>query len=320
MQSPILLVVFNRPDTTRQVFEAIRAARPPRLYVAADGPRPERPDEAEKCAEVRRLTTQIDWPCELKTLFRSNNLGCKLGVSSAIDWFFKNEPEGIILEDDIVPLPSFFLYCDELLEKYRYDHRIGIISGCNFVAQSISISESYFFSIYNHIWGWASWRRAWQHYDISMINWPAWKKGKGIKKYSNASKLFEAYWSNIFEKTHNDPSVTWWDYQWTFICWEKNMLSILPKSNQIINIGFGTDATHTTGEAPNFVMNSKPKIIDFPLVHPKKIEINNFADKLISKKVFGISTFLFIKIILSKAPILLNITRRIRNIVTLKTK
>ncbi len=190
MQSPILLLVFNRPDTTRQVFETIRAARPPRLYVAADGPRPGRAGEAERCAEVRELTTQIDWPCELKTLFRNENLGCKIGVSSAIDWFFQNEPEGIILEDDVVPLPSFFLYCDVLLDRYRNDIRVGVISGSNLVSNHLMLEESYFFSRYNHIWGWASWRRAWDHYDVTMASWPEWRNNRGLQNIPGSNKLF----------------------------------------------------------------------------------------------------------------------------------
>src|ERR1700690_1974577 len=156
MQSPVLFLVFNRPDTTRRVFEAIRSAQPPRLYVAADGPRGARAGEAERCAEVRRIATAVNWPCEVKTLFRDCNLGCKMGVSSGITWFFEHEPEGIILEDDVLPVPTFFDFCDELLARFRNDDRVAMISGSNLIAGHFDPAESYFFSRCAQIWGWAS--------------------------------------------------------------------------------------------------------------------------------------------------------------------
>ncbi len=168
MRSPVLFLVFNRPDSTRKVFDAIRSARPPKLYITADGPRPDRPAEAKLCSEVRAIASAVDWPCEVKTLFRESNLGCKAGVSSGITWFFSHEDEGIILEDDVLPVPTFFNFCDEMLERYRDDARVSMISGCNLISNHFSPKQSYFFSRYNLIWGWATWRRAWQHYDVAM--------------------------------------------------------------------------------------------------------------------------------------------------------
>src|SRR5271165_4717676 len=181
MRSPILFLVFNRPETTRRVFETIRAARPPKLYVSADGPRAGRAGEPQRCDEARRIATSVDWPCEVKTLFRDANLGCKMGVSTGISWFFDQEPEGIILEDDIVPLPSFFDYCDELLARYRDDERVAMISGCNPIANDFRVDESYFFARFCGIWGWASWRRAWRHYDVNISAWPAWRAESRLK-------------------------------------------------------------------------------------------------------------------------------------------
>ena len=168
MNSAVLFVIFNRPETTARVFEAIRSARPPRLYVAADGPRTSRSGEADRCRLVREIASRVDWTCELHTLFREANLGCKLGVSGAIDWFFQSETEGIILEDDVVPLASFFGLCDELLETYRDDPKVFAVSGCNLVSSVYRPNHSYFFSRYCHVWGWATWRRAWEHYDVPM--------------------------------------------------------------------------------------------------------------------------------------------------------
>ncbi|MFZ5560842.1 MAG: hypothetical protein ACOY41_04825 [Pseudomonadota bacterium] len=288
MRSAVLFLIFNRPDTTRQVFEAIRAAKPPRLYVAADGPRPTRAGEHECCAEARRIATEVDWPCEVKTLFRDSNLGCKMGVSGGIEWFFEHEEEGVILEDDVLPLPSFFAYCDELLERYRHDDRVGMISGCNLVVKHFAPAHSYFFSRYNHIWGWASWRRAWRHYDVAMRSWREWESSGGLKKISDGSRAFEVYWSECFNNTYAGKIDTW-DYQWTFACWRQEMMAVLPAQNQIGNLGFGPGATHTTEELPAYVRESAARLLSFPLHHPLKVERSQHADRLIHAKIFGVS-------------------------------
>lgn len=173
MHSAVLFLVFNRPDTTRQVLDSIRQARPPRLYVAADGAREDRPGERERCERVRGIATDVDWPCEVHTLFRARNLGCKTAVSGGISWFFEQEEEGIILEDDVLPDQSFFVFCEELLERYRHEAKVTMISGDYFHGNNHQPTASYFFSRYTHIWGWASWRRAWQHYDREMAQWPS---------------------------------------------------------------------------------------------------------------------------------------------------
>lgn len=311
MRSAVLFLVFNRPDTTRQVFEAIRAARPPRLYVAADGPRATRSGEIERCEEVRRIATEVDWPCELKTLFRTENLGCKVGVSSGIDWFFENEEEGIILEDDVLPLPGFFGYCDELLERYRDDQSIGQISGCNLVSKYFVPDESYFFSRYNHIWGWGSWRRAWQHYDVTMKSWPEWRDSGAIKKFSNGNIYVEGYWREIFDRAEQGLIDTW-DYQWVYTCCSKNMISILPKYNQVYNLGFGQNATHTTTDAPDFVVDSVPKALLIPLTHPAKVKVNKETEALINSIVFGVSFFSFIKSRLRKIELIRRLVAMLR--------
>ena len=238
MRSAVLFLVFNRPDTTRQVFEAIRAAKPPRLYVAADGPRIGREEDKERCEEVRRIATAVNWPCKVKTLCRDENLGCKLGVSGAIDWFFANEEEGIIIEDDILPLPSFFPYCDELLEKYRENEKIAMISGCNLISHKFAPSESYFFSRNIHIWGWASWRRAWRHYDVAMNSWPQWRDQGGLSKMFPKKRLLARYWGDIYDSAYSGKIDTW-DFQWHYTCWRFGALSVSPAHNLTQNLGFG---------------------------------------------------------------------------------
>ena len=284
MKSAVLFLVFNRPDTTRQVFEAIRAARPPRLYVAADGPRPDREGEREKCREVREIATAVDWPCEVKTLFREENLGCKMGVSSGITWFFDNEEEGIILEDDVLPVPGFFPFCDELLERYRNDERVAMISGNNNIAPDTQIEQSYFFTVHNLIWGWATWRRSWKKYDVSMSDWPQWRDDNGLESVSSSGP-FIVYWTKILDKTHAGLINTW-DYQWAFACWKSNGLTVLSSRNLTDNLGFRPDATHTAHEVPDYILVSPPQDIDFPLIHPSAMEINKVFDEIIQRKRF----------------------------------
>jgi hypothetical protein len=288
MRSAVLFLVFNRPNTTRRVFEAIRAARPPRLYVAADGPRANRPGEAERCAEARHIAMAVDWPCEVKSLFRDQNLGCKMGVSGGISWFFDSEEEGIILEDDVLPLPSFFAYCDELLERYRCDQRVAMISGSNLISSHFTPKESYFFSRYAVIWGWACWRRTWQQYDVAMKLWPAWRDRGGLTAHSGGNRLFEAYWCDTFDAVYRGEIDTW-DYQLVFTCSRLGSLIAVPAQNQTHNLGFGPDATHTTPGSPDYVVESIPQPLDFPLVHPVDVERHEDADAVIDSKICGIT-------------------------------
>ena len=301
MRNPVLFIIFNRPHTTQVVFDEIRAARPPRLYIAADGPREGRPEEIQKCENAKEIALSVDWPCEVKTLFRTKNLGCKLAVSSAIDWFFENEPEGIILEDDVRPIPSFFAYCDELLERYRESQNVAMISGCNLITKDLALKESYLFSIHTHIWGWASWRRAWKLYDINMDSWQEWSTKGGLESIGNDSILFSSYWRNIFNRCYAGEIDTW-DYQWTFACWKNNMLAILPKYNQTFNLGFGVDATHTITNAPSYVLKSTPKSLEFPLIHPEDISSKPTVDALINHDIYDITFLKTIKNIFVSNP------------------
>lgn len=266
LKTPVLFLVFNRPSTTKIVFEAIRSARPSKLYVVADGPRRDKPGELEKCQEVRSIVSDIDWDCELKTLFRDENFGCGRGVSAGITWFFQNEPEGIILEDDCYPHPTFFRYCSELLEWYRDDNRVMEISGNNLRPEEFQSTDySYSFSNFNGIWGWASWRRAWNFYDFEMKEYKRVKQRNILdRKYTS---IYERdYFNWVFERTYLFPNITW-DYQWEFVKRINSALTIVPKKNLVINLGFGADATNTTSsDGP--AANLKSSAVDFPLIHP----------------------------------------------------
>jgi len=247
--TPVLLIAWRRPHTTQQVIDAIRIAAPTKLFVACDGPNPERPDEAEKVAATRAVIEKsIDWPCQVERLYSDVNQGCRLGVSRAITWFFEQVEEGIILEDDCVPHPDFFPYCAELLERYRYDTRIWCISGNNFQNGQWRGDGSYYFSRYNHCWGWASWRRCWQHYDVEINQWPQ-LKASGLLDTVFEDPLERDYWTNIWDRLFQDNQPDSWDYQWSLTCLANGGLTTLPNHNLVSNIGFGVDATHTTSES-----------------------------------------------------------------------
>jgi len=287
VRSPVLLIAFNRPQTTAQVFEAIRNARPTRLYVAVDGPRPGRPQEAEICKQVQQITSQVDWPCTLTTLFRTANLGCRLGVSSAIDWFFEHEPEGIILEDDCLPHPDFFRYCDDLLERYRDDPRIMTIGGSNFLPESCALTGSYYFTPYFHVWGWASWRRAWSLYDVTMQRYKTSDKNQLLKKIFGNNINVRTYWRRTFDKVAAGKVDTW-DYQWSLDCLTNDGLTCLPGENLISNIGFGELATHTSD--PNSVFSEhRAASINFPLIAPPSVTCDPKISSELEKTLFGIT-------------------------------
>ena len=299
MHSAVLFLIFNRPDTTKKVFDVIGTARPPRLYVAADGPRTDRICEPDLCQQARSIATNVDWPCEVKTLFREENLGCRRAVSGALDWFFENEEEGIVLEDDCVPHPTWFRFAEELLEKYRHDERIMCISAAHFPGQGHMMEFSYFFSRYNLCWGWASWRRSWAYYDHNMVLWPELRSSEWLLDVGMGSRCFKDYWTQIFDRAYKNEIDTW-DYQWTFSCWAQNGLSILPSCNLVRNIGFGEEATHTKGANPSMDLPLEEMV--FPLIHPKTVIRDSQADKWTDKNVFGISKYDFLKSKIKSLP------------------
>jgi len=280
LNTAVLFLVFNRPDTTKQVFEAIQQAKPPRLYIAADGARESKEGESETVKAVREFVMQnIDWECEVKTLFRGENLGCKMAVSGAIDWFFDNEEMGIILEDDCLPSQSFFWFCEELLERYKDDMRVWNVGGYKFPHLN-GDEYSYNFSRYTHIWGWASWANRWKYYDVTLSQY------KENKKLLNEYEFFRENFENssrikILDKVVSGEIDTW-DYQWNFTVRINNGLSIRPSVNLIANIGFGEEATHTLGDNKE-IENNTASQISLPLNHPEFIMIYKKDDEIFGK-------------------------------------
>ncbi|MDG5469923.1 glycosyltransferase family 2 protein [Deltaproteobacteria bacterium IMCC39524] len=264
LKTPVLFLVFNRPDTTKKVFEAIKQAKPKQLFVAADGPRENKLGDAEKCAQVRRIIESVDWECDVVTLFREKNLGCKIAVSSAIDWFFENVEGGIVLEDDCLPSYSFFSFCEELLQKYQNDTRVMQICGSNLVKERSGNVYSYMFSNYGPVWGWATWRRAWNYYDVDMKLWP---EVRDAKLYEHFCQSYEEsmYRSALYNKVFAGEIDTW-DYQWGFAKMINHGLSIIPAFNLVSNVGFGFDSTHTSSECS--FSNLELCELSDPISHP----------------------------------------------------
>ncbi len=275
-KTPVLFIVFNRLDTTKKVFSKIRDAKPPRLYISSDGAREQKQNENDIVIEIRKyLIDNIDWNCEVKTLFNEKNLGCKLAVSGAISWFFKNEEQGVILEDDCVPSNSFFFFCEEMLEKYKSDFRIWHISGNNFLNPNFKINDDYYFSKHVHVWGWATWSNRWNTYDVLLNSLPLFIK-QNQQKNIFFNKKIEQIWKNIFLNTYKNKIDTW-DYQWVYTVLTNSGLSIIPKVNLVTNIGFGIDATHTFSDTVG-ISNIDSIELNFPLTHPVFLLQNTIAD------------------------------------------
>lgn len=284
MKTPVAFIIFNRTDTTVKVFEAIRQAQPPKLFVIADGPRQDKIGEAEKCAATRAIIDRVDWECEVKTNYSDTNLGCRIRLASGIDWVFEQVEEAIILEDDCLPDPTFFTFCDEMLEKYRHDTRIVSVSGTNYQLGRRRTSDSYYFSRYPHCWGWATWRRAWQYYDIDMKIWPIVRDGNWLGDILDDDAQVKT-WQKTFESVYNRTMNTTWDYQWTFACWIENGLTAIPNDNLISNIGFGVGATHTT-KVYNKFANLPTTAISLPLQHPQFCVRDAAADLYTHQNLF----------------------------------
>jgi len=285
LKTPVLFLVFNRPSCTEKVFKAIAGARPTKLYVAADGARLGRPGEADLCAQVRAIATRVDWDCELKVLFREENLGCRLAVSSAIDWFFEHEEEGIILEDDCLPSSYFFEYAASMLVSYRHSEKVMHIGGINYQPMDESLNTSYYFSNIPHIWGWATWRRAWNYYDSELT---------GLREFVASGSWRELdedidicyFWISCFYSAWSRILNTW-DYQWCFSILSRHGLSISPGRNLVENVGFGGDATHTkNGISPPLSKSLGSEFWQLP--EPSKIEVNSMRDSYTYRHVYNV--------------------------------
>lgn len=283
MNTPIVLLIFNRPDLVRGVLSRIRDAGPKRLFIIADGPRPDCEDDVHLCEAARTLVDEgVDWPCEVERNYSVANLGCKRRVASGLDWVFARVDTAIILEDDCFPSPSFFPFCEELLTRFRTDERVMHINGTNMQFGVSRAPGSYYFSKYMHVWGWATWRRAWAHYDSHMLGWQALRESTLLRSLFDSAEE-ASYWTGHFDQIA-EGLIDTWDYQWVYSCWTQRGLAITPDKNLISNVGFRADATHTRSRTVATELQAHP--ISKPR-HPEFVIRDRVADEFTFAQAFG---------------------------------
>ena len=282
LNAPIAFIIFNRPQHTRQSFAVIRAQRPSKLLIIADGPRVGHPTDADRCRETRELVAHIDWPCEVLRNYADVNMGCKRRVSSGLDWVFERVEKAIVLEDDCLPNEDFFTFCDALLDRYEHDPQVWVVTGNNFQNGQKRGDAAYYFSKFNHCWGWASWRRAWQHYRVDIPLWPSWKDTDDWKN-KLPDPVERKIWSSLLDRVQRGEIDTW-DYQWTATAWFHGGLTATPQVNLVTNIGFGPEATHTVTADDQAGLPTAPL---GPLTHPARIKQNLMADRYVLNQNFG---------------------------------
>ena len=284
METPVVFLVYNRPVETRRVFERIRQARPSRLMVVCDGARPHSADDSERVAAVREIIDiGVDWKCDVSRNYASENMGCRNRVASGLNWAFEAVEEAIILEDDCLPDPSFFTFCEQLLQRYREDTRIMHIAGTNFATPHVSVKESYWATFHAPVWGWATWRRAWKHYDFMMETWDA-RINEISATFANAWE--RQFWLSDWERLRNNiEDATTWDIMWNFTLRSLGAFSLVPSGNLVENIGIGANGTHTNGELAHLRLRAgnAPRI----LRHPIRLTPSRFRDDVISRAYAG---------------------------------
>ena len=287
MTPSILFIIFNKIEETKQVFNAIRKQKPLRLFIAADGPRPSKESETERCQQVRQwVLDSIDWKCDVKLLFRDKNVGCGRGPSEAITWFFSHVDEGIILEDDCLPNETFFTFCKQLLDTYRDNKEVSIISGNNFQKiQPTTINSDYYFSVFPSSNGWATWKRSWEGFDYHLSSWPKINKRK-LKHFLFRENEYSQWWLDYFSWLYKNRPDDMWDFQFHYLCMIRNQLAIIPGVNLVKNIGYGPDATHSQNPDSYFA-NVMTHELAVPFRHPVGISRNYDADLFIQRMLFG---------------------------------
>lgn len=281
LDKPVLMLIYKRPDTTRETFKAIREAKPTRLYVSAAGPATE--SERASCEAARAIIDEVDWNCEVRRNFMQDNRGCRVNVSRGISWALEHENEMIILEDDCVATRSFFRFCAELLDRYRHDQRVMSISGTNFLFGYQATSHSYFWSRYPNIWGWATWKRAWDYYDTDLALWPQARADGSLRDIFDQLRP-RTYWRMVLDVVA-DGKLDAWDFVWFLSCWLRGGLSAQPTVNLVRNIGFDANATHT--KKANKLARMPVAELPFPLDHPSDVQRNRKADNRIEQQVYS---------------------------------
>lgn len=280
LETPVLLATYNRLDTVKKVFEQIRKVQPKKLYLASDGGKKEKAGDIEKVETVRKWMVQaVDWECEISTRFSDINQGCQRGMANAISWVLEKEEETIILEDDIVADESFFYFCQEMLKEYSDDTRVMMVSGYKRI-ENLKIHGDYFFSSFCDIWGWATWKRAWKYFDVSMKKWPQYKKSNSLQTMLRVGALGGL--TEEFDRVYAGK-LNSWAYPWFFSMLCNSGLEIVPSKNLIKNIGFDSEeATHTKGTSINF----KVEKVNFPMNQEENVLRNYEYDEIYGKRFY----------------------------------
>lgn len=295
-KTPVVLTVFNRPDATARVFERIAQARPPKLLIVADGPRESNLSDIEKCRKVREIVKKVDWPCEVFRNYSDKNLGAKMRIVTGLDWAFSIVEEAIILQDDNLPHPTFFRFCEELLKKYRNNERVAAINGHNLLVGRNKNSYSYYFSLFLQVEGWATWKRFWVNYDVGIKKWPELRDTDWLEKVLGERGIVYDYWKNVFDLMYKEKIQTW-DYQLVFAAWIQNSFAAIPRINLVSNIGFGLNKGNNIGRWHKYA-GMKTGSMQFPLHHPPVVTEDKKIDKSIAKYAYTFFRPFLIKVFL----------------------
>ncbi len=298
LTTPVVLLVFNRPEMTRRIFQAVARVKPTELLIVADGPRPHHPADVENCEEVRAIVSQVTWDCDVKMNYADHNLGCKERVSSGISWAFSQVETAIILEDDCLPSVAFFFFCQELLDYYKDDDSVMHVGSG--VRKYTTAANGYQVSRFPTVWGWATWRSAWQLYDLEMRDWPTQRLKYRFWKNNVVGLQAVVSWYRVFQKTYEDH-ITSWDYQWVFTCWKNNGVAILSNVPLVKNIGFSGAGTHTSN-VPDYYdvqLSDLPQNV-LDLSHPATVEWNKDYDKFLQFSIFSTSVFSKLKRVVTR--------------------
>ena len=283
---PVLLLAFARPDLLARVIAQVREAAPARVFISVDGPRHGRADDLESSAACRALVAEVDWPCEVHTRFLETNHGCKFAISGAISWFFEHVEEGVILEEDCIPGASFFPYCAAMLERYRADERVGLVSGDNFAPSKSWGKRGHGFTRYAFIWGWATWRRAWRKFDRDLTDWPE-RRDSGWLVSLGLAQEEARHWRGIFDLCYGGRRYDSWAFPWMYSCWKAGMLCAYPACNLVSNIGFDDRGTHTTqsGDTNQGVPIAE---LEDPSPGPSRVEADRDTDRLLARRYYKV--------------------------------
>jgi len=296
MKTSVVLIIYKRYQNLLAITDVLRKVKPAKIFIIADGPK----NKTEKLLTDKtrkNLELLLDWPCMILKNYSKNNLGLKERFSSGISWVFEQTDRAIFLEDDCIPDPTFFRYCDELLEKYQNDNRVMTISGNNFQFGKNTVPSSYYFSRYPHVWGWATWKRVWDHYDSNITTWPEQSNTSWLRGVTGGL-IISKFWKYIFNRLF-EGKINTWDYQLTYASFKNNGLNIIPSVNLVTNVGYGADSTNIKTKNKTISVPTTP--MQFPLIYPKDFAINDTADQAVENLVYLSSigkVSLFIKSIL----------------------